>query len=125
MGSLITGVLAVIALTGFFGSVVVFLMGSKDKGTIETLTRSNAALNERVGLLEREKDDMKNRVSVLEAENAGLMAQRPSADAIAALAEQTQHLDGRLNTHDAETKAMIAASTTAVLEELQNGGDPR
>lgn len=121
----ITFVLAVIGMTTFLGSVVVFLMGSKDKGTIDTLERSNKSLHERVGVLEGDNSDLKNRVTVLETENQALKAQRPSAEAIAALAEQTQHLDGRLNTHDAETKAMITASTSAVLEELQAGGGPR
>lgn len=36
----------------FLGAATVYLRGSKDKGTIDTLTRNNAALAERVMILE-------------------------------------------------------------------------
>jgi hypothetical protein len=56
---IIAWVLLGIAVVNFLGAAAVYLRGSRDKGTIETLTRSNVALqennvilNERVGLLE-------------------------------------------------------------------------
>lgn len=41
-----------IAAVLFLGSAAVYLRGSRDKGTIEALERNNAALTERVGILE-------------------------------------------------------------------------
>lgn len=41
-----------IGIVLFLGTAIVYLRGSKDKGTIATLTRNNAALSERVAILE-------------------------------------------------------------------------
>jgi len=56
---LLTWLLGAVALVNFFAAAAVYLRGSRDKGTIETLTRSNDALqennkilNDRVTLLE-------------------------------------------------------------------------
>lgn len=117
---IITGV---IGLVVFLGAVVVYLAGSKDQGTIKTLQNSNAALQERVGVLESGEADLKARVAVLEFENHTLKAQRPSAEAIAALVDQTAHLDGRLDAHDTETKALIVSETVRILAALSGAHD--
>jgi cell division protein FtsB len=113
----------VIGLVVFFGSVVVYLAGSKDQGTIKTLQNSNAALQQRVEVLEDGETDLKARVDALEQENQMLKSQRPSADAIAALVQQTAHLDGRLDTHDDETKALILSETVRILEAISGASD--
>lgn len=101
-----------VGLIVFLGTVVVYLRGSRDKGTITTLTNSNAALMERVGLLEANEARLSARVSLLEAENAALLAQRPSAEAIAALMLKLEAHDvatlRRLERLDTESKALWA-----------------
>lgn len=91
----------------FLGAAVVFLRGSKDKGTITTLEASNAALVERVAILVDNETALKAkvaeldvRVKSLEDENTELKRQRPSAEAIA-------DLGTRLEKHDADTLAAI------------------
>lgn len=56
----ITWFLFAFAVVNFLGAAAVYLRGSKDKGTIETLTRSNAALTENNKILDE-------RVTLLEA----------------------------------------------------------
>ena len=92
----------------FLGAAVVFLRGSKDKGTITTLEASNAALAERVDILSESEGRLKadvvelqQRVQTLENENAELRQQRPSAEMIADLA-------ARLEKHDTDTLAAIS-----------------
>lgn len=84
----------------FLGSVVVFLRGSRDQGTIATLERSNKALTERVEVLEAEaarsiveRDRLTARVEALEHENEALRKVRPSHEAIAALTAMLQAHD--------------------------------
>jgi hypothetical protein len=115
MSQWLTLVAAAIGVVVFLGSVVVFLRGSRDQGTIATLERSNHALTERVTVLENdaargviERDRLTERVAALEHENEALRAQRPSADAIAALAEVVSDNHSLLATHDRETKTMLA-----------------
>lgn len=43
-----------VAVVLFLGAAAVYLRGSKDKGTIETLERNNRALAERIDILESE-----------------------------------------------------------------------
>lgn len=106
-----------IAVVIFFGSVVVFLRGSRDQGTIATLERSNNALTERVTVLENEaarnlveRDSLGARIDALEHENEALRLERPSSEAIAALTEA-------LARHDADAKAMLSALMLKGLED--------
>lgn len=92
MGNLLGTIGGAIGIIVFLGTLVVYLRGSRDKGTIATLEASNKALTERVGVLvEGEADlnrqirDLRNRMAAVERENAELRAQRPSAEAIAAV----------------------------------------
>lgn len=98
-----------VALVLFLGAVVVYLRGSKDKGTIETLERNNTALNERVALLEEnekrttrehaiEKKALTDRVDALERENEVLRDVIGAKDEVAAMR-------GRLDEHHAAAMA--------------------
>lgn len=113
--SLIGVIGGLVGIVVFLGSVVVFLRGSRDKGTISTLEQNNKALTERVGLLEdsekrlkadaqadkirhqAEIDALNLRVKALEDDNAALRSQRPSAEAIEAVYAllQAVHSDTR------------------------------
>ena len=93
----------IVVVVVFFGAAVVYIRGSKDKGTITTLERNNAALTARVTLLEASElhikaeaearatldaakiDALNVRVKALEDDNAALRSQRPSAEAIEAV----------------------------------------
>lgn len=76
-----------IGIVIFLGAAAVYLKGSKDKGTIETLSRNNDALMERVALLEKSEAELKARVTVVENENTVLRGLANSSAEIAALSE--------------------------------------
>lgn len=107
----------------FVGSAVVFLRGSADKGTIETLERSNRALNERVALLESENERhtanevrLSARVEALERENASLEAARPSAEAIAGIDTKLTAFIGRADGRGTKALALLMAIASTVGE---------
>lgn len=120
MGEALGTIGGIVGLVVFLGAVVVYLRGSKDKGTITTLEASNRALTERVDLLEEAEQRyiaaakatatqheadisaLKTRVRALEDENDHLLALRPSAEAIDALT-------GQLAKHDSDIKALLRA----------------
>jgi hypothetical protein len=107
----LTGVIGVIV---FLGAAVVYIRGSKDKGTIATLEASSRA---QAGLIETMKEELAQertarerlaiRVAALERENTSLLAQRPSAEAIAQIAEDVDSLRVALHAHDVSTKALL------------------
>lgn len=101
-----------VGLVVFLGATVVYLRGSRDKGTITTLENSNRALSERVALLEAAEGRLASRVAVLEAENLALLAQRPSAEQIAVILTRIEALDAEnrrtWTTHDSDMKALHA-----------------
>lgn len=116
----LTVLLGLIGFVGFIGSSLVYLRGSKDKGTIDVLERSNKALTERVAILEEEAARCGVRLGVLERENADLRAQRPSAEAIEEMhGLLIQHID-ELRHHDTETRPLLMAMA-ASLGELTDG----
>lgn len=86
MRELVEWLPAFVSVVVFLGAAIVYLRGSRDKGTIATLERSNAALTERVLLLEKNETQMTVRIDTLEAENLVLQRIANSGDAIAALA---------------------------------------
>lgn len=114
-----------IGLVVFVGAVVIYLRGSKDKGTITTLEASNKALTERVDILEAsekrltaaaeaqqvshkaEMDAMHVRIETLERENERLLLQRPSADAIEGLHQKLEKHDSDLKTYGREIKKLL------------------
>jgi hypothetical protein len=113
----------VVALVIGLGAIVQYLRGSRDKGTITTLEQNNKALNERVTLLEgdlarvkteaaADKKAMNERVRALERENASLLAQRPSAEAIEDLNEKADRLEVELSRHDIETRRLLKDMTS-------------
>lgn len=73
-----------VAVVVFLGAATVYLRGSRDKGTIATLTANNTALAQRVDLLEQEKRALTTRVEAVEQANAVLEGVANSSDAIAA-----------------------------------------
>lgn len=104
----------VVGFVVFLGAVVVYLRGSRDKGTIATLEKNNEALTERVDLLEAERardkaamDSMSMRLELLERENTALRQQRPSHEAIAELHSLVEDAAALLATHDAQTMAIL------------------
>lgn len=107
---------ALILVVTFVGSAVVFLRGSADKGTIETLERSNHALIERVGLLEANEARLTARVDSLERENSSLIAQRPSADAIAAIDAKVTTYIARSDERGTKSLAILMAIATTLGE---------
>ena len=110
-----------VGLVVFFGAVVVYLRGSKDKGTIETLERSNHALTERVGLLEKDNGEMKARIGSLERENAALLAQRPSAEVLAEMRHDLTGYIASQRDHNGETRALLMAIAQTIGD--RNGSD--
>lgn len=107
MNGLLGTVVALIAIITFFGAAVVYIRGSKDKGTIDTLEKNNEALMARVDLLEKNEASLKIRVEVLEKENGFLLLQRPDAEAIAALHELLEEQGALLARHDIQTLALL------------------
>lgn len=114
VGNVSTAIAAVV----FLGAAVIYLRGSRDKGTITTLEQNNKALTERVEILETDlarvktaaaadKVAMNERVRALERENASLLAQRPSAEAIEDLNAKADRLEVELSRHDIETRRLI------------------
>jgi hypothetical protein len=104
----------IIGLIVFLGAAVVYIRGSKDKGTIATLEASSRA---QAGLIETLKEELAQektarerltvRVAALERENTSLLAQRPSAEAIAQIGEDVDSLRVQLHKHDLDTKALL------------------
>lgn len=95
-----------VAVVLFLGSTVVYLRGAKDKGTIETLNRSNAALTERVKVLEDAEvvriaaDKAKDsRIESLESANTVLQNTVNSSELIIALHADIKTMHTDLTTH--------------------------
>lgn len=111
MSSILGTIGGIVGLIVFFGAAVVYLRGSKDKGTIETLERSNKALAESERILETKVEKLTVRVAYLEKQNADLQGQRPSAEAIEAirtLAEKNdREIKALIRKHDAEVKELL------------------
>lgn len=101
-----------VAVVIFLGAATVYLRGSRDKGTIETLTRSNAALTERVGVLESDQRADRAQIEALTHANRVLTNTVNSADLIVQL--KAEVLDA-LGSH--HTAAMT--SLTGAMEGLE------
>jgi hypothetical protein len=81
-----------IAIVLFLGSATVYLRGSKDKGTIVTLTQNNAALTERVAILEASDLAKTTQINALTAANLVLQKTVNSSELIHDLREDlTSH----------------------------------
>lgn len=100
-------------LVVFLGAAVVYLRGSRDKGTITTLEASNTSLLQRVGVLEKDLGDARTGLATCQHELANarveiaeLKAQRPSADVLV-------DIRAELATHDTETRAILTTLTGA------------
>jgi hypothetical protein len=113
---------AAIALSVFLGAVVVFLRGSKDKGTIETLGRNNDALTARVTILEAEDLRKTDQIEALVLANGVLQDTANSSAEIAELraafllqleAHHTQAMDGLAQLHADLTKISAALGGTS------------
>lgn len=133
-----------VALVLFLGSVVVYLRGSKDKGTIETLERNSKAQSERIGILEAEDERKTEKIKQLETaldterterqqERETLVNIANSSEAIAALREETL---SRLGEHHTQVMTVlgqdgalhqdlvqIKATLGAILSELRSRED--
>lgn len=71
-----------IGIVLFLGAATVYLRGSKDKGTIETLSRNNDALTERVAILEASDAAKDKEITALKAANLVLQNTVNSSDLI-------------------------------------------
>jgi hypothetical protein len=91
----------------FLGAAAVFLRGSKDKGTIASLSSSNASLWEKVRLSDDETKDLKTRVDVLEATKQALTEAVTQAARVQALHETVQSIQNRNEENHATTRAMV------------------
>lgn len=114
---------ALVLLVTFLGSTAVFLRGSADKGTIETLQHSNEALLQRVSILEGNEARLTARVEGLERENAMLLSQRPSAEVLLEIREglvgyhdEITAFVGDQRTSNGETHALLMAIATTLGE---------
>lgn len=92
------------AVVLFLGSATVYLRGSRDKGTIDTLTRNNAALDERVKILEASEVANKARIDALTHANKVLTNTVNSSELI--IAFQSKVLDAIDNHHAAAMEGM-------------------
>lgn len=120
---------AAIVVVTFLGTAAQYLRGSRDKGTITTLSQNNEALDERVKILEDSERRLKAeavaqakvheaeiralnvRVDALEAENAALHQQRPSAEVLA-------NISDRLDQHDSTMRQL----GEKIVTQLENAG---
>lgn len=73
------------AVVLFLGAATVYLRGSRDKGTIDTLTRNNAALDERVKILEASDLVKQGKIDALTQANQVLTNTVNSSELIKAL----------------------------------------
>lgn len=85
-GAVLSAVLGVLTLVSVVASAVAVARATLAKTTIETLTQSNAALTERVGILEGENSRQTTRLAALLAENAALQTYVSGSEAIKELA---------------------------------------
>jgi hypothetical protein len=91
----------------FLGAAAVFLRGSKDKGTIASLSASNASLWEKVRLSDDEAKQLKVRVEVLEATKQALTEAVTQAARVQALHETVQSIQKRNEENHATTRGMV------------------
>jgi hypothetical protein len=98
----------------FLGAAATFLRGSKDKGTITTLSSSNASLWEKVRLMEAERaaaeEDLaavKTRIQVLEDTKTILTEAVTQAAAVAVLSQKFDSLQVRSEQNHTETLRKI------------------
>jgi hypothetical protein len=98
----------------FLGAAATFLRGSKDKGTITTLSSSNASLWEQVRLLkdslaasEEDKAAIKSRLQVLEDTKTILTEAVTQAAAVAVLTQTVNTFQSRYEMDAAETNRQL------------------
>jgi hypothetical protein len=98
----------------FLGAAATFLRGSKDKGTITTLSSSNASLWEKVRLMEAERtaaeEDLlavKSRLQVLEDTKTILTEAVTQAAAVAVLTQTVTTFQSRYEADAAETNRQL------------------
>lgn len=82
--SIILGVLTLISVVA---SAVAVARASLAKSTIETLQSSNAALTERVDILEEERDRQEKKIAEMDAENTVLRRMKSGAEGIERLTQ--------------------------------------
>lgn len=95
-------VLGIIGVLAFAAGALAWLKNAVDKATIDTLTKNAQALTERVRLLEASDERKSAEIEALRHTNDVLLAQRPSAEAIA-------ELDHKLTTHHQQTMELLEA----------------
>lgn len=99
--SLLLGAIGVLA---FIVGAIAYLKNAIDKATIDTLTKNAAALAERVKVLEATDARQTAQIEDLTRQNGMLLSQRPSAEAIALLAQA-------LDDHDKRTMKILEAAS--------------
>lgn len=113
MSSIAAWISLSIAVILFLGSAAVYLRGSRDKGTIDALERNNKALTDRVTILEADAVKSNARIEALERENATLLSQRPSAEAI-------EDMRQKLHQHDEDTRKLLRAIVANIGREKRD-----
>lgn len=98
---------AILALVGIVGAAFAYFKAAYARGTIETLKDSNAALIEKVDILEGASVECTTRLQAVEAENATLRTVVSGSDAIHTLARQI-----------ADQHAEVMARVTEVFETI-------
>lgn len=96
-------VLGIIGVLAFAAGALAWLKNAVDKATIDTLTKNAAALTDRVRLLEASDARKTAEIADLRHDRDLLLAQRPSAEAIA-------EIDRKLTEHHTQTMHLLEAN---------------
>lgn len=100
-----------LAVVVFLGGAAFYLRGSRDRGTIRTLTDSNAALTESLGIVRSEAVELAQRIEVLEADKVTLAN-------IATASDQIKQLQDSLREHHVEAMTGVEELHSDLTEML-------
>lgn len=106
MWSLLSNIGAAIAFVVFIGAAVVYVRGSRDKGTIASQASLLTALKDELAHEKGERQKLEVRVAALESENENLRAQRPSAEVLKQISDDVDSMRVELHRHDLEVKSV-------------------
>lgn len=85
-----------IIVVGFLGAAAIYLRGSKDSGTIATLSKNNAALTERVTVLEKDASIKDAQIQALTTANQVLANTVTGAEKLDNVLRQLGEIDRNL-----------------------------
>lgn len=107
-------ILGVIGIVTLVASALAVARASLAKSTIEVLKENNAALGERVDLLEEDKLKQSVRITALETENASLRTLASGKEEIQTLSRQYAEASRSRQLEHADILAMLQVSQTVI-----------